>query len=69
MKSNPNIRAEDGLQILLDIPSRTNDLFGSAATDESSRFHLAVDETGSLIHRSNLTILTSESFSIGPMSG
>ena len=38
MKRNPNIRAEDGLQILLDIPSRTNDLFGSAATDEILSF-------------------------------
>lgn len=38
MKSNPNIGTEDGVRILLDIPARNDDLFGSTATDEVLSF-------------------------------
>lgn len=34
MKRKSNIGPEDGLRILLDIPARTDDLFGSTATNE-----------------------------------
>ncbi len=34
MKRKSNIGSEDGLRILLDIPPRTDDLFGSTATNE-----------------------------------
>ncbi|PSQ54652.1 nucleotidyltransferase [Halobacteriales archaeon SW_8_68_21] len=33
MKDNSNIGAEDGLQILLDIPAQSGELFGSTTTD------------------------------------
>jgi len=38
MKSSSNIAAEDGLQILLDIPAQSGALFGSTATDRVLSF-------------------------------
>ncbi len=38
MKRKSNIESEGRLQILLDVPSRTDDLFGSTATNEALSF-------------------------------